>query len=152
LKEICVYDDSETISINYNFSEFNEVYASARLGIITLMNDFSNDKTKLICSNGGMYDEVFDFCGDFDHSKPGSTLVSSSRGLGATTGKIVLTNSNKNISLSWDPSECAVIPMLSNLNKQSKNLSRIYFSMNEYDDTFKKAISLRKNFSLKISS
>ena len=152
LKEICIYEDSETISINYNFSEFNEVYASARLGIITLMNDFCNDKTQLMCTNGGMYDEVFDFCGDFDHSKPGSTLVSSSRGLGATSGKIVLANNNKNIILSWDPSECAVIPMLCNLKKKSKTLSRIYFSMNEYDDTFKQAISLRKNFSLRISS
>ena len=53
-KEICIYEDSETISIKYNFSKFDKVYASARLGIITLMNDFCNDETQLMCTNGGM--------------------------------------------------------------------------------------------------
>ena len=71
--------------------------------------------------------ENFDFSGDFDHSEPASTLVSSSRGLGATSGKIVLANNNKNIILSWDPSECAVIPMLSNLTKNLKPYREFIF-------------------------
>ena len=151
-KVVSVSTVNETVSIKYDFSKFDQVYASTRLGIITLLNNFSDNNTKLMCSNGGKNDESFDFSGEFDHTEPASTLVSSSRGLGATTGQIKIQNNNKCINLQWDPSECAVMPMLSNLRSNSKTLSRIYFSMKEIDDTLKKEIKLIKNFSIQITS
>jgi hypothetical protein len=36
-------------------------------------------------------------------------LVSSSRDLGATTGKIQIINDEKSINLQWDPSDCMLV-------------------------------------------
>lgn len=104
---------------------------------MTLLNEFSHKNTKLLCSNGGENNEIFNFSGEFNHTKPASTLVSSSRGLGATTGKIQIRNSGKNVNLQWDPSECAVMPMLQNSLSDGKYLSRVFFSTKELDDTSK---------------
>ena len=121
------------------------------LGTITLLNQFSHENTKLLCSNGGENNETFDFSGEINHIKPASTLVSSSRGLGATTGKIQIINNEKRINLQWDPSECAVMPFLHNESFNNKILSRVFFSIKEVDDT-SKHLSDISAFSLVIST
>ncbi len=151
-KIISISLDDEKVSLNYNFSNFGEVYGSVRLGIITLLNDFSKNNTKLICANGGKYNEIFTLTGEFDHTKQASTFVSSSRGFGASTGKIEIGNNNKKIILQWKPSECAAMPMLSYKTINGKSLSRLFFSIQEFDDTSKKAISIKNEFNLDIST
>ena len=118
---------------------------------MTLLNKFSHRNTKLLCSNGGENNEIFDFSGEFDHTKPASTFVSSSRGLGATTGKIQIRNNEKGINLQWDPSECAVMPMLYNKSFNNRTLSRVLFSMKEVDDTAKFPSNIER-FSLTIAA
>ena len=151
IKVVEVSINSEKISLSYNFSKWDKIIGSVRLGAITLLNQFGHKNTKILCSNGGENNEIFDFSGEFNHAKPASTLVSSSRGLGATTGKIQIINNGKSINLQWDPSECAVMPMLHRASFDSRILSRVLFSMKEVDDTLKKPSRLG-TFSLSITS
>ena len=151
-KVISISTEDERISLNYNFSNFEEIYGSVRLGILTLLNDFSNEKTKLICANGGNSNETFHLSGEFDHTMQASTFVSSSRGFGASTGNIEVKNNNKSIILQWKPSECAAMPMLSYKKVYNKSLSRLFFSIQEFDDTSNKAIKIKNKFRLNIST
>ena len=152
IKVVEVSINSEKVSLSYIFPKWDKIIGSVRLGVITLLNQFSHKNTKILCSNGGENNETFDFSGEFNHGKPASTLVSSSRGLGATTGKIQIKNNGKGIDLQWDPSECAVMPMLSNMSSNGKTLSRIFFSIQELDDTIKNTSSMEKFFTLNIST
>lgn len=136
-KAIEISVNTEKVSLKYAFQGWDEMIGSVRLGVITLLNQFSNETTKLTLSNGGKFDESFDFKGEIDHTSPASSLVSSSRGLGVTNGKIKVINNHRNFSLQWDPSECAVMPMLYRAEVEDKALSRILFSMKEVDDTSK---------------
>ncbi|MDA9559826.1 hypothetical protein N9R59_02645 [Porticoccaceae bacterium] len=151
VKVIEVSVNSEKISLSYAFPEWGEIMGSVRLGVVTLLNQFSNENTKLALPNGGKDDEFFDFRGEFDHAKPASSLVSSSRGLGVSTGKIQIINNERSFSLQWDPSECAVMPMLQRTSINDEALSRVLFSMKETDDTAKFASNIG-NFSLTIDA
>ncbi|MDC0590409.1 hypothetical protein OAP13_00700 [Gammaproteobacteria bacterium] len=142
---------SEKVSLSYAFPGWGEMIGSVRLGIITLLNQFSYENTELSLSNGGKYDEFFDFKGEFNHASPASSLVSSSRGLGVTAGKIKIINNERSFSLQWDPSECAVMPMLHRAIVKDEALSRVLFSMKETDDTTKLP-SLIGKFSLDINA
>ena len=137
LKEIEVSVNSEMVSLRYAFPEWDAIIGSVRLGLITLLNQFSTENTKLSVCNSGMEDEIFDLKGQFDHSLPASSMVSSSSGLGLGTGRIKLLNNNRSFSLIWDPSECAVMPMLKRTQIYNEALARILFSMKEVDDTSK---------------
>ena len=148
-KVVKVSIDKEEVSLSYDFSEWGEVVGSIRLGVMTLINQFSNKETKISCSNGGENNEIFDFSGEFNHTKPSSTLVSSSMGLGGTNGKMKVSNNGKSFNLLWDPSECAVMPMLQNTSSNSRFLSRVFFSMKEIDDTAKLSTNIGK-FSVSI--
>jgi hypothetical protein len=151
IKVIEVSIDKEQVSLSYDFAGWGKVTGSVRVGILTLMNQFSHEATKIACSNGGENDEVFNLSGEFDHTKPSSTLVSSSRGLGATTGAIKISNNGKIINLHWDPSECAVMPMLHKSSSNDRFLSRVLFSMKEIDDSVKAPSNIGR-FSLSIAA
>ena len=151
IKVVEVSIDKEQVSLSYDFPGWDKVTGSVRLGIMTLINQFSNETTKIACSNGGENDEVFNLSGEFDHTKPPSTLVSSSRGLGATTGEIKISNNGKVIHFNWDPSECAVMPMLQKTSSNGKYLSRLLFAMKEIDDSAKFPSNIRR-FSLCITA
>ena len=97
----------------------------------------------------GEHNEIFDFSGEFNHTKAASTLVSSSKGLGATTGKIEISNNGKSINLLWDPGECAVMPMLRSTSSHNRRLARVFFSMKEVDDSAKFPANIGR-FSLSI--
>lgn len=141
----------EKISLSYDFQKWDKIIGSIRLGVITLLNQFTSKNTKLLCSNGGKNNELFNFNEEFNHAKPASSLVSSSMGLGATSGKIKILNNKKTINLQWDPGKCAVMPMLHNSSHNNKVLSRVIFSMKEVDDTLKYSSNIGA-FSLTIST
>ena len=148
-KSIEVSAHDEKISLNYGFPDWPELIGSFRLGIVTMLNEFAHEETKLSFSNGGMHYETMDFTGQINHVDSASFLTSSSGGIGATDGKIKINNKNKCINLSWDPSESAVMPMLQKLTYEDKSLCRVYFSMKETDDTSKIPSKISK-FSLDI--
>ena len=149
IKVVEVSSDKEQVSLSYRFPTWDKIIGSVRPGVITLMNQFSDNKTKIACSNGGEHNEIFDFSGEFNHTKAASTLVSSSKGLGATTGKIEISNNGKSINLLWDPGECAVMPMLRSTSSHNRRLARVFFSMKEVDDSAKFPANIGR-FSLSI--
>ena len=106
--------DHEEINILYNITDLVNSSASIRLGLVTLMESFNSKSVNVLCANGGDLLEEFTLEGNFNHASPVSSLVSSSRGFGATTGDFYLINGQKKLKLSWDPSKAAVIPMLQN--------------------------------------
>lgn len=151
-KVIGISTESEILTLSYDLSNFKNIFGSIRLGIITLLDRFTDKSTKISFANGGDDLEAFDFCNEIDHSKPASTLVSSSRGIGASTGLIYVTNDKDNLKLAWNPHKCAVLPMLINTSRKNKTLSRILFSMQEYDDTLKKNENTINKFTLEITT
>ena len=140
--------NKEEISISYSFSDIRTI-GSVRLGIITLLESFNED-LKIMFVNGGNKLESHKFEGQFNQAEQASSFVSSSRGLGATTGEIILINKKNKIFLKWDNSKSAVLPMLQNIGIDKK-LSRILFSIQEFDDTLKEPIKL-SSFKINISS
>ena len=74
-KVITVSTNNESISLDYYFSNI-KIIGSVRLGILTLVNSFNYD-TEVQCANGGNRLESFKIDEEFDHSKPASSLVSS---------------------------------------------------------------------------
>ncbi|CAI8317286.1 MAG: Uncharacterised protein [Cellvibrionales bacterium UBA7375] len=151
IKVVEVSSDKEQVSLSYRFSNWDKIVGSVRVGNITLMGQFNDNKTKVACYNGGNHNEIFNFSGEFDHTRPASSLVSSSKGLGTTNGKIAITNNGKSINLLWDPSECAVMPMLQNTPCINRCLSRVFFSMKEFDDSAKFPSNIGR-FSLTIAA
>jgi len=149
IKVVEVSREKEQVSLSYRFPTWDKIVGSVRLGVITLINQFSDNKTKIACSNGGEHNEIFDFSGEFDHTKSVSNLVSSASGLGATTGKIEISNNGKSINLLWDPGECAVMPMLRSTSSHNRRLARVFFSMKEVDDSAKFPANIGR-FSLSI--
>ena len=151
IKVVQVSINDEQISLSYSFPDWDKMVGSVRLGIMTLMNQFCDGNTKILCSNGGINREAFVFNGEFNHAAPASSLASSSRGLGATTGNIEIINNDRNLNLNWLPSQCAVMPMLHKERSDQKVLSRVLFSMKEVDDTIKKPSNIG-SFSISIST
>tara|TARA_B100001540_G_C15816499_1_gene647806 strand:+ start:1159 stop:3141 length:1983 start_codon:yes stop_codon:yes gene_type:complete len=148
-KLIKVSSSEENISVAYSFSDA-KIIGSVRLGILTLLNSFSQN-SEIRFANGGENFESFNFDGDFDHAKQASSFVSSSRGIGATTGDIHLKNKKNSIFLNWDTKKSAVMPMLQNITSNDEKLSRIIFSLQEVDDTLKEPVNLG-SFELLISA
>jgi len=151
IKLVTISTSEEKISLSYSFLNWSRFFGSVRLGIITLINRFSSSETTLSCFNGGEHNEIFTLDGNIDHTKPASTLVSSSRGLGATTGSIKVKNSDQTIDLEWNPAQCAVMPMLVNIESGQSCLTRVLFSVKEFDDTSKTSSNIM-DFSLNITA
>jgi hypothetical protein len=85
--------------------------------------------------NGGRHAERFVLDRACDHSAASSSLVSSTTGFGATTGEIVIGDGQRAIAITWDPSQCAVLPMLVHKQAGPQALTRLVFSICELDDT-----------------
>ena len=66
-------------------------------------------------------------------------MVSSSRGFGATDGKIIFQNDMNKICFEWDQSEGAALPMMQNIISEPGNLMRLFFSLREIDETTKQS-------------
>jgi len=128
----------EKVSTFCHFINQKKVISVVRSGTVTLLDNFFNKNIKILCANGGEKEEMFNIKSEFNHSDPASTIVSSSRGFGATTGKIRVFDEKKGFSLEWDPSIHAAMPMMQNRLIDNKRLTRIFFSTQEIDDTVKK--------------
>ena len=63
---------------------------------------------------------------------------------------IKIYNKLSKLKFSWDPSRCAVLPMLVNKKDENGNLIRLIFSLQEMDETLKEGGPI-PNFNLSIS-
>ena len=146
-----VSPNKSAVSLFYDLSNWTNLNASVRLGILTLLRDFSLPGLQISTKNGGENFENFLVAGKVRHTAAASSLVSASSGFGATSGEIDLNADGKSLSLSWDPSDLAVLPMLEHHSDSGKFLTRLYFSQSEMDETTKMPRQMG-NFQLEISS
>lgn len=127
--------DAEGVSMAYRFSDWPALAGVFRVATVTLLPEAFDGKLGIECSNGGAEAEWFALDRDADHARTASPLVSATTGFGATTGQIRIGDVRRGIELSWDPAECAALPMLVHRQAQPAALTRIMFSLGELDET-----------------
>lgn len=135
-KTIAIHLLSESIRMSYEFADWERPLGIVRVGVITLLPDGLVLPLSLRCKNGGTEIEHFIIQQEVNHGKPASLFVSSSSAIGATDGKVCLTDhEGKGFEVEWDPAQCAAVPLLKHLRTPTSHLSRLSFSLSELDDT-----------------
>ena len=135
VKTITLDAKAESVTIGYSFPGWKRPLGTIRVGTLTLMPGAFPSPIRLECANGGPDREVFAIDGRVDHTRATSRLISSTAGLGATDGSILIGDGERRIVAAWDPGDGAVLPMLSHEPSHPEALTRLYFSLLEMDDT-----------------
>ncbi|OSS41180.1 Alpha amylase domain protein [Desulfurella amilsii] len=130
-KKIVVYDTLELSK---------PTKASIRMSAFTLLPVNKNSKFWYACKNGGYYKEKF-FIGkntSILHHLPISILQSSNGGLGVTNGHLSFGIGKSTIAkLFIDRAYGSPLVLLQNSPDHDKYLTRVFFSVQEFDDTLK---------------
>lgn len=131
--------ESEHLQLVYELKGVNRSLGSLRLGLITLLNQYLHLPLNLCAAQGGPMPEVFELRQEAAHAASASALVSSSAGLSACDGRILVYDANRKpvLSLQWSPSELAVMPLITHVASTPEPFTRIKFSLAEFDDTSK---------------
>ena len=138
-KKIRFFNSKDGIEFSYSFKKSSDYIGTTRIGGATFLPEFTKDSVVIFCKNGG--DDYEQFIPDqtFDHSRSSSTMVSSSRGFGATDGRIIFQTDMCKLCFEWDQSEGAVLPMMQNIISEPGKLMRLFFSLREIDETTKQS-------------
>jgi hypothetical protein len=139
-----------TLDIRLQVKEF--INGSIRLGTFTLLPQTKESKFWYECKNGGNEYERFYLKNtvEVEHHQAKSILQSSLGGLGVTDGILRFGVDTKTIcELEVDRTVSYPFVMLQNSCDQEKYLTRVFFGIQELDDTLK--ISDRREFKLKYS-
>ncbi|MDX1809327.1 MAG: hypothetical protein R3331_07285 [Sulfurospirillaceae bacterium] len=129
--------NSLTLQIELQLHEL--IQGSIRLGAFTLTSDNTQAPLWYKCKNGGEDYEQYKLTNKkIDQHLSKSLLQSSTSGLGITDGTIIFAEGEKTI-LSLDINQKYSYPfvMLQNHPDFDKNLTRLFFSLQEIDDTLK---------------
>lgn len=132
--------DEERLYTGFFFEDKHRPEASVRLGFMTLLDCQERPwyQTRL----GGFQDEFFQITDDMDQGAPVSSIVSAASALGATSGATHFGSGERGVRISWDPSACAALPMISSKQIDGQYLNRLWFSLTEADETLKEGGSL----------
>jgi len=139
-----------TLQIKLETSEF--INGSIRLGTFTLLPQNKNSNFWYECKNGGKdYERHYiNDTKEIEHSKSNSILQSSRGGIGATDGILRFGIQEDVIcEINIDRQVSYPFVMLQNSHDHDKYLTRVFFSVQEIDDTLK--YSDNKEFHLKYS-
>jgi len=101
--------------------------------------------------NGGKKYEEFILKSFFDQTEPPSKFVSANSGLGCTSSELIFFIGKNRFKLSWDNSNCYVLPMLQHKKINNNRLLRTFFSGQEYNET-SKINKIKLNFKLRITT
>lgn len=134
VKEVTM-TEKEEISFSVAFPGWERGLGTLRAGTLTLLPQNLEGPVYVETSNGGKLSEKFTLCCDALHTRPASTLVSSTTGLGGSSGSLLIGDQRRRLSVSWNPSLCAAFPMLHHQNCPPAALTRITFSLLELDET-----------------
>lgn len=128
--------ETEQIKLTYDFQQFERPLGIVRVGIVTLLPESLLLPLVVRCVNGGPGTELFPLDHEVNHGLAASTLVSSTAAFGATDGRLIIEDAaNRKLVFSWDPADCAAIPMLKHQRAGDRHLTRLSFSLCELDDT-----------------
>lgn len=125
----------ESLSCGFRFDYDERPECSLRLGYITLLN--CEQRCWYSTHLGGETPEFFSAESDFDHGSPVSSLISANCAVSATEGICCFGSGNQGVQLSWNPSQCAALVLLSSKKIREKYLNRLCFSLVEADETLK---------------
>ncbi len=135
LKKISLYDTLELSK---------PTKASIRMSTFTLLPINKNNKFWYSCKNGGRYIEKFFVEKDtqISHHVPVSILQSSNGGIGVTDGYLYFGIGSSTIAkLFIDKTFGNPLVLLQNSPDHDKHLTRVFFSVQEFDDTLKPTIT-----------
>lgn len=135
-KTITIDVETGQVKLAYDFQQFERPLGIVRVGIVTLLPESFSLPLTVRCVNGGHEAELFSLDHVVNHGRAASTLVSSTAAFGATDGHLVIEDArSRGFVLTWDPADCAAIPMLQHQQSQDRYLTRLWFSLCELDDT-----------------
>jgi len=130
---------NQTLMLSIDLKLHSFIPGSIRLGTFTLLPQKASNELYYSCHNGGKSIEKYSLNTEINHHLSKSLLQSSSSGIGATEGKIVFTNSTHDFAtLTIDQQKSSPLIMLQNNVTFNKHLTRVFFSVQELDDTLKK--------------
>jgi hypothetical protein len=150
VKTMILHADAEAVELEIAFPGWSKPKGVIHAGTMTLLPDAFSHALAIRCANGGGEHESFLLDRSFDHTAPSATMVSCSTGLGATDGELEIGDSIHALLLSWNPAQCAVLPMVSHRQVLPSPLTRVYFSLQEFDDTLRPG-GLPGTFTLRIA-
>ena len=135
-KTITVDLEAEQVKLTYDFQQFERPMGSVRAGIVTLLPESFSLPLTVRCANGGQEAELFSLDHAVNHGRAAATLVSSTAAFGATDGRLVIEDARSHgFVLTWNPADCAAIPMLQHQWSQDRYFTQLSFSLCELDDT-----------------
>jgi hypothetical protein len=124
------------IELTYNLQWRYIPKGSLHLGNITFLPEaFKKDTLFYSTHNGGKDMERYDLKESFDHTKPATSVVSASNGLGATEGTIFFGDEDKGLWIMFDKKVCAAMPMLTYIDTGDSFFARLTFSCGEMDES-----------------
>jgi hypothetical protein len=135
VKTITIDDDRESIALDFSFPGWSRPHGIIHVGSITFLPEAFAGPMSVACANGGRKKERFMMDQAFDHSAPSASMVSCTSGLGATDGQIDIGDELRGLAIEWDPAQCAALPMMIYKLSKPSPLSRLFFSLQEIDDT-----------------
>lgn len=135
-KTLAVSRAGERLRVSYAFEGWERPVGIVRVGMLTLMPESLMLPLTLRCHNGGGHVEDLLIDRTFSHFQSASQFVSSTAAMGATQGCVSLVDAvGKGFEATWDPAECAAVPMMKHLATPTSHLTRLAFSLCELDDT-----------------
>ncbi len=130
-------DEDGGVVLKHHFTAETQFDGVWRCGFITLNPEAFDKNTLFYATHNGGGLETFPIRNEFDHGSAVSHLVSANCGLGATQGILVIGDEEKQLAVTFDHTELAIIPMLSFAFVDDQYLLRLCFSLRELDDTRK---------------
>lgn len=138
-----------TIKLSIRLQLKECIQGSIRLGTFSMLQN--SEEMFYSCKNGAKKEEYYSLCDTvINHQSPKSLLQSSQGGLGVTDNILSFFTKTKNIvNLNINKEVSYPFIMLQHYKDYRKQLTRVYFSVQELDDTLKKNIQkLQREFFL----
>lgn len=136
-KSVSIDGRANKVRLYYRFDWKESPMGSLRLGNITL-DPRSFDKASLYYAthNGGLSEERFPLAGrSVNHGAPVSFLVSANCALGMTTGRVVMGDSKRRVTIDSDQTCASLVGMVNYRETRNSYFARLALSAGEMDET-----------------
>jgi hypothetical protein len=135
-KTVWVYREVPRVDVRYHFAFRDQRPRSLSVGILTLdPATFRSDALRYATVNGGRDVETFVMGERINQHEPVSFAVSARGCLGATEGWVDVGDATKGVTLAWDPTTVAAVPLVQHEPAGDRALTRVFLSLAESDDT-----------------
>jgi len=138
IKTWCIDALNERIDLSIKLHLDQFINGSIRLGTLTFAPENLKNSLWYSCCNGGEIPEKFSLDKPVSQHKVKSLIQSSTTGIGVTSGEITFgVDETDLLQINLDQMVSTPFTMLENHCEGTNNLVRLYFSLQELDDTLK---------------